>query len=272
MKKIAFGVGILASFVACVGIANALQSFDDAIFVPSLHVGSQGEGGVTFFNGTIINNTTDSEGEGLPVTFGDDVRIDGGLQRGNNSDTDVWPVKINDDLMVYGDIDLTGTLNSEDVSYDGSSSGLEATTMQEAIDAVGTTLQQLIYDNSGHSWTSVRQTVDCSQSVDCTFDPTFGDIVFTATSTTEGTFTSSYDVLLKAGNYCGFADEQDTFVGDYKVVGNFIIIKNYWADGYPFPNGDLYKRKGDAAFFVEVVNDNQMNLINENEELVHIAL
>jgi hypothetical protein len=48
----------------------------------SLRVGAQGYGGVTFFNGTIINETTDTDtGEAMPVTFGDDVRIDGLLFR-----------------------------------------------------------------------------------------------------------------------------------------------------------------------------------------------
>lgn len=104
-RKIAIATGIVASFLVCFGVANAIQTFDDAIAVPSLHVGSQGLGGATFFNGTITNNTTDDDGDGLPVTFGDDVRIDGAIQRGNNSDADVWPVKVNDDLTVYGSID-----------------------------------------------------------------------------------------------------------------------------------------------------------------------
>ena len=120
-RKLAIATGIVASFLVCFGVAQALQTFDDAIAVPSLQVGSQGAGGVTFFNGTIINNTTDSEGADQPVTFGDNVRIDGSLQRGNNSDTDAWPVKVDDDLMVYGDLSVTGSLSS---SSWGSQSGV----------------------------------------------------------------------------------------------------------------------------------------------------
>ncbi len=51
----------------------------------SIRIGEEGVGGVTYFNGTIINI-----GEKVPVTFGDDVRIDGmiwgGPDKGNEND------------------------------------------------------------------------------------------------------------------------------------------------------------------------------------------
>ena len=100
-KKLAIATGIVASFLVCFGVANAIQTFDDAIFVPSLHVGSQGEGGVTFFNGTIINNTTDTNGNGVPVTFGDDVRIDGAIFRTEVGGAN--PLKISDSLRPSSD-------------------------------------------------------------------------------------------------------------------------------------------------------------------------
>jgi len=56
-------------------VVNATARFD------SVYIGKQDEGGVTFFNGTIINTTTTSAGVGNPVTFGDDVQIDGELFR-----------------------------------------------------------------------------------------------------------------------------------------------------------------------------------------------
>lgn len=63
----------------------------------SIRVGAQGYGGVTFFNGTIINETTDTNtGAEMPVTFGDDVRIDGELFR-----TEVGgdhPIKLSDTI------------------------------------------------------------------------------------------------------------------------------------------------------------------------------
>ncbi|MBU1177820.1 hypothetical protein KJ903_01225 [Patescibacteria group bacterium] len=70
----------------------------------SLRVGSQGTGGVTYFNGTIINSTTGSGGSGVPVTFGDDVRIDGGITRGAAGLGDDKPVKIADNATFYGEI------------------------------------------------------------------------------------------------------------------------------------------------------------------------
>lgn len=55
-------------------VVNNTARFD------SIYVGKQGVGGVTFFNGTIINNTTDVDtGADMPVTFGDNVRVDGYL-------------------------------------------------------------------------------------------------------------------------------------------------------------------------------------------------
>lgn len=72
----------------------------------SLTVGSQGSGGVTFFNGTIVNATTDN-GLGNPVTFGDDVRIDGRVWRGGASGSgDGQPFIIKDDLEVEGSISM----------------------------------------------------------------------------------------------------------------------------------------------------------------------
>jgi hypothetical protein len=74
----------------------------------SLRVGTPELGGVTYFNGTIIN-----EGR-TPVTFGDDVRIDGALFRGTT--TDNKPLKVNDNLKVSGnlnvdkDVTVTGNL------------------------------------------------------------------------------------------------------------------------------------------------------------------
>lgn len=47
----------------------------------SVYIGKQGVGGVTFFNGTIVNSTTGTGGSNNPVTFGDDVRIDGQIYR-----------------------------------------------------------------------------------------------------------------------------------------------------------------------------------------------
>ena len=126
-KKLAITCGIVVTFLVCFGTAQAVQTFGDAIFVPSLIVGSQGVGGVTFFNGTIINNTTDSDGDGVPVTFGDDVRIDGTIFRTEEGGTN--PLKIGDSLrpqadntydlgitdFAFKDLYLAGALNGNNV-------------------------------------------------------------------------------------------------------------------------------------------------------------
>jgi len=86
---------ILAGTLVVVGTASAatadeLQPAGDSMNVSSLRVGSAGEGGVTFFNGSIIN-------EAGALTIADDVRIDGVIFRtevgGDN------PVKIADSVI-----------------------------------------------------------------------------------------------------------------------------------------------------------------------------
>lgn len=73
-------------------------------FKKGVKIGGQDVGGVTQFNGTIINNTT-TNGLGNPVTFGDDVRIDGKIWRGPTSGSeDNKPVQIEDGLTVGGSI------------------------------------------------------------------------------------------------------------------------------------------------------------------------
>lgn len=85
-------------------VVNSTGRFD------SVYIGKQATGGVTFFNGTIINNTTSSDdaaGEaeaGNPVTFGDDVRIDGAIWRSTANDGGTSPVKVYDDMTVNGNI------------------------------------------------------------------------------------------------------------------------------------------------------------------------
>ena len=92
LEKVILSLGIVFGVFIALGQVQAsptenIQPASDIIYnetvrFPSIYVGSQGIGGVTFFNGTIINNTTDVDtGAEIPVTFGDDVRIDGVLVR-----------------------------------------------------------------------------------------------------------------------------------------------------------------------------------------------
>ena len=92
------------------GVSGDFFDLDGNFKVQSITVGAQGTGGVTFFNGTIINQTTTDEGADIPVTFGDNVRIDGTLFRGaTEGPGDDMPVKLNDDLKIYGDLTVDGS-------------------------------------------------------------------------------------------------------------------------------------------------------------------
>lgn len=109
MKKLAFFLGLAIAIFVSAQVAQATQVIDDALQVNSLKVGQQGIGGVTFFNGTIINETTGDNDADNPVTFGDNVRIDGRVYRGATAGTsDNQPFIIDDNAEVTGSL----TVNS----------------------------------------------------------------------------------------------------------------------------------------------------------------
>lgn len=81
---------------------------------PSIRIGKQGIGGVTFFNGTIVNTTTSETGADNPVTFGDDVRIDGKISRGEDAEKPVW---IEGGLKIEGDVEGL-SVDTDDLSND----------------------------------------------------------------------------------------------------------------------------------------------------------
>lgn len=97
---------------------------DGTMVVDSLKVGAQGVGGVTFFNGTIVNQTVTSTGGDIPVTFGDNVRIDGRVYRGALAGvTDSQPFIVNDNMEVDGSLTAgslsTGVLTATSLSGTG---------------------------------------------------------------------------------------------------------------------------------------------------------
>jgi len=97
------------------GVAGDIFTLNGTLSVSSLKVGAQSVGGVTYFNGTIVNNTTNAAGADNPVTFGDNVRIDGAVYRGITAGTgDNLPFKINDDARVYGNLTVDGSLTLGD--------------------------------------------------------------------------------------------------------------------------------------------------------------
>lgn len=143
MKKNLFSVGIITIvgllittgviFAASrINVTSALGGttgdyfdLDGTLTVQSLKVGDQGTGGVTFFNGTIVNQTTTTAGADNPVAFGDNVRVDGTIFRGaTEGPGDDYPLKLNDDVRVYGNltIDSGKTLDVTGVTITGISS------------------------------------------------------------------------------------------------------------------------------------------------------
>lgn len=120
------GFSTLVSVLAVSGVAYAASinatsklggssgddfEFDGTGRFNSVVIGKQGSGGVTFFNGTIVNGTT-TNGNNNPVTFGDNVRIDGRVYRGANAGGglgDSNPFVINDDAQVAGSLTVGGT-------------------------------------------------------------------------------------------------------------------------------------------------------------------
>ena len=119
--KLLFALCLMAGLglagVASAATANQIQPamdviYDDDLIVngtgifDSIRIGKQDSGGVTFFNGTIVNETTGEAGVNNPVTFGDNVRIDGTISRGETEGPgDNYPIKINDDVKIYGNIE-----------------------------------------------------------------------------------------------------------------------------------------------------------------------
>lgn len=104
MRKIAIVcLSVALSVLSTVGVASAFRVGEGSLEVDSLRVGAEGVGGVTFFNGTIVNSTMDGEYDN-PVTFGDNVRIDGRVFRGEKPGQDDKPFIINDNLDVMGNV------------------------------------------------------------------------------------------------------------------------------------------------------------------------
>ncbi|NQV12721.1 MAG: hypothetical protein HQ530_00260 [Parcubacteria group bacterium] len=90
----------IIAYTEPVTISETLTVAKPGYFRQGVHIGSTEAdvGGVTYFNGTIVNAALDSSGDStIPVTFGDDVRIDGEIFRtevgGDN------PVKLADTII-----------------------------------------------------------------------------------------------------------------------------------------------------------------------------
>jgi hypothetical protein len=170
----------------------------------SIRIGAQGYGGVTFFNGTIINETTDVDtGAEMPVTFGDDVRIDGRIWRGENAGAgldDDRELTVNDDMIVTGDLTVNNLLGTGVVDSGNIANGAVATAdlANNAVTSAkivnGTIASEDIANNAITSAKITAGTIvgsDISSSADLSVD----------TGTFAGDINASGDIIQERTNY-----------------------------------------------------------------------
>lgn len=223
MKKLGILLGVFGLF-ALVGIASAATAdelqpastitYNEELVVnatgrfDSIYIGSTeaGVGGVTFFNGTIVNASVDEDGEDtIPVTFGDDVRIDGEIYRtevgGDN------PIKLADSIRPqttatydlgmeayqFNDAYFAGDVSAATLTLTGALTGTTAT-LSGDVTASGD-INQGLTDNG-----AVKAMVEIDgDAVDCLEKSwTANDTAVTCVRNGAGdytvTFNSTYDV------------------------------------------------------------------------------
>ena len=164
---------VIASIAVTVGVVKAAGMTADW-----LRVGAQGEGGVTFFNGTIINETTGTNDADMPVTFGDNVRIDGRVYRGATAGTsDDLPFIVNDNMEVLGALEVTGALTAGDVTATGftgsgivSSDNLASNVVTSAKITDGTIATADLADNAVTQWEEDNNTTITTTASGTTYD------------------------------------------------------------------------------------------------------
>lgn len=275
MKKLGILLGVFGLF-ALVGVASAstadtLQpastiTYNEELVVnatgrfDSIYIGSTeaGVGGVTFFNGTIVNASVDEDGEDtIPVTFGDDVRVDGELYRtevgGDN------PIKLADsirpqttatydlgmesyqfnDAYFAGDVSadtltLTGALTGTTATLTGDLTGTTATFSGD-VTAQGDVNQDLT-DNG-----VVKAMVEIDgDAVDCLEKSwTTNDTTVTCTNNGAGdytlTFDSTYDVDAR---YYSATVMDDIRITRAEAADNVVSVYSY-DDGGTAANANI---------------------------------
>lgn len=194
-KSLAVTLTVIISLGVCVGVVYAASrhnitstlggvagdyfDLDGTLIVRSMKVGEQGTGGVTFFNGTIINQTTTSGGGDIPVTFGDNVRIDGTIFRGSTEGPgDDYPLKLNDDVKIYGDLTLDGSISGLD------SSGLSDVASIAMLDEAGTITGN--WDNTANPW-AASEIADITRRVEIPLASMYTDADGTPAAITSAT-------------------------------------------------------------------------------------
>ncbi|MBP6965779.1 MAG: hypothetical protein KBC96_15400 [Armatimonadetes bacterium] len=113
-----FAVSLVATLsVVSVVVAGTSFAGQGTISFDSIKVGQEGVGGVTYFNGSIINNTKNAKGADNPVTLADNVRIDGKVYRGaTQGPADSQPFIIDDNGQVTGSLAVSGSLSAGSIT------------------------------------------------------------------------------------------------------------------------------------------------------------
>ena len=158
-RKLIIALTVIGSIALTAGIVNAAATVDvtsmfgtagdifrvdGAMKLNSVVIGAQDVGGVTFFNGTIVNDTTTNSVDN-PVTFGDNVRIDGRVWRGAEAGTsDTMPFIVNDNMEVTGSLEVanligTDVVNSNNIMDDSITGGDISSTADLIVGTVTTT-------------------------------------------------------------------------------------------------------------------------------------
>jgi hypothetical protein len=241
-KTLVVSMVVVASIVLTAGVVKAASAAYD-----SLTVGSQGVGGVTFFNGSIQNSTTTNSADN-PVTFADNVRIDGRVFRGVTAGTsDTLPFIVNDNMEVEGDLTVNG-----DIAYDNTNSGLASTTVQGAIDELATTLSNAISGGdliassgvekaalTATTWVGHASLIE-GDGVNGVFTTTPEvTVIFTPTTESEGTYVSSpinaFQVTsMGESDYCEVG-----LTGNYKIVGDKLFVYGMDMEGLAYSGQHL---------------------------------
>lgn len=217
------------------GVVDDFFDLDGTLTVQSLVVGAQGVGGVTFFNGTIVNNTSNvNTGLDNPVTFGDDVRIDGTIYRGTTEGPgDSYPLKLNDDVNIYGSLTVSGASTqtgavsvggaatfSDDVTLtSGQTLTLTGVTTAGLFDASQTITADWV--NTAYPW-SAAEIADVTRKVDVPLGSIFGLNGATTIAPLTSATTPNLTYVADQGAHLVFSeDDTDSIVASINVPQDY---------------------------------------------------
>ncbi|MDD5567142.1 MAG: hypothetical protein PHH01_03010 [Patescibacteria group bacterium] len=259
------------------GVVDDYFDLDGTLTVHSIKVGEQGVGGVTFFNGTIVNSTTGTGGTDKPVTFGDNVRIDGTIFRGaTEGPGDVYPLKLNDDVSVYGTLNVSGattltgatTFNGNVTVGTGKTLTLTGATTTGLFDAAQTITADWV--NTAHPWTS-SEIANITRKVDVPFGSIYGlNGATTISPLTSATTPNLTYTAIQGAHLVYSEDDTDSLVAsivvpvDYSSGGAFKMITDTsaaivtdWNFDYEVAIG---KTSGTAAWDVAVDDETPVDV------------